>query len=243
MHKPEVIERSGTTPEEILQKALEEFNLPEECIQMEVLEEAKDGFLGFGKQPAKARLTVFPDRRQLAFDFVDGVLGWINKEAEIEVIETEDSYTLYIEGPDVGNVIGKRGQTLNALQYLANIATNRFKGLDKLNVIVDVSGYRESRSQSLLELADSLAEKVLKSKRTIELEPMNAAERKIIHIRLRERNDVHTWSEGEEPNRKLIISYEEQKAGHGKTNGDKQRPNKPRRRRKKTAKPLEQSVE
>lgn len=206
MNPPTVVERKGKSLEEIRENAAREFQVPEERVHVEMLEEAKDGFLGFGSAPAAARVTVLPDRREAAREFLGEILAVINPEASVETLEEEDRYILSIEGPDVGNIIGKRGQTLTALQYLVNVVANRWKGGDRLTVEVDVAGYRECRNESLRELSERLAEKVLKSRKAIELEPMSAQERRIVHMSLKEWERIATRSEGEEPYRRVIIA-------------------------------------
>lgn len=205
--RPETIERSGKSVDEIVRAVAGEYRVPVESLKVEVLEEQRDAFLGFiGGNPARVRITVLPDPRDIAEAFVHDVVEMLNPEARCELEENGHRFTFHVEGLDVGNLIGKHGATLNALQYLANIVSNRYEGTPKLDVVVDVSGYRDSRSKSLRELAHRLSEKVLQSGRAIELEPMPAAERKIIHLELKELGEVSTYSIGEEPNRRLVIA-------------------------------------
>ena len=228
MLKPEIIELTGKSEEEVLEKVITEHKVDEKRVKIEMTEEAKEGFLGFiGTQPAKFKVTIYPDRAEIAEEFVKEIIKSINEEAEIKIDVEDNKMSVYIEGQEVGNLIGKRGQTLNALQYLTNIVTNRYHGMDKLNVEVDVSGYKESRTRSLEELSMNLADKVLKTKRSIELEPMNSQERKVIHTTLKKKKSVYTYSKGEEPNRKVIISCAEKKE-QGKRNNEK-RPYKKRK--------------
>ena len=230
MFKSTIFEKTGKNKEDILKKVLKEYDVREELVELEMLEEAKEGFLGFiGNQPAKAKITIYPDRQQIASDFVTELIENINDEAEISIECIENNFNVYVEGQDVGNIIGKRGATLNAVQYLTNIIANRFEGTPKLKVDIDVSGYRKSRTKSLEELSEKLADKVLKSQQGIEIEPMNSQERKIIHITLKERNDVFTYSAGEEPNRKVIITCKEDEIG---TVNDETSKRKPYRRKR-----------
>jgi len=231
MLKPEVFERTGKTEEEVLESVKSEFGVDESRIKMVMIEEAKEAFLGFiGGQPAKFEVTIYPDREEMAKQFATELIKNINDEARVEVIKKGDnSLLIYIEGQEVGNLIGKRGQTLNSLQYLVSIVANRYDSGPKLKVEVDVSGYKESRTKSLKELSLNLAEKVIKTKRSIELEPMSSQERKIIHNTLKKKKNVYTYSKGEEPNRKVIISCTDKNGEQGKRGNG---PRKPRRRKK-----------
>lgn len=204
---PEVIERTGKNPDEIARDIAREYDVPVDRVKIEVLAEARDKFLGFiGGSDARVRATVLPDPRDIAWAFVEDTVAVLNPEARLAVEEDGDRFIIHIEGIDVGNLIGKHGATLNALQYLASIVANRFEGTPRIDVEVDVSGYRDSRQKSLQELACRLADAVLDDGRAVELEPMNAAERKIIHITLKEYDEIVTWSVGDEPNRAVVIA-------------------------------------
>jgi len=230
--RPEIVERSGKSVDEIVRAVADEYRVPVEALKVEVLEEPRDAFLGFiGGSPARVRVTVLPDPRDIADAFVHDVVECLNPEARCELEEDGRRYVFHIEGIDVGNLIGKHGATLNALQYLANIVSNRYEGTPKLDVVIDVSGYRDSRSKSLRELARRLADKVLESGRAVELEPMPASERKIIHLALKEFGEVSTYSTGEEPNRRLVIAPLGAEGAPAAPAGDKRRRRRPRRPR------------
>lgn len=232
--KPETIERTGPTTDEIVAAVAEEYGVSESRLQVEVLEEAREAFLGFiGGSKARARVTVLPDPRDIADYFVHEVIATLNPEARCEIEEDDRRFIVYIEGGDVGNLIGKHGATLNALQYLANIVSNRYEGTPKVDVEVDVSGYRDSRTRSLQELSQRLAEKVIQTGRAVELEPMTAAERKVIHITLKEIDGIATYSTGNEPNRSIVIAPRGAGAdGQAPAQADADGPKKRRRRRK-----------
>lgn len=230
MKRPTIVERKGKSIEEIRENAAREFQVAEDLILVELKEEAKDGFLGFGSAPAQAQVTIIPDRREIASEFLSELLVKLNDEARVQASDEDDRYILSIEGPDVGNIIGKRGQTLNALQYLVNVVANRWKGGNRLTVEVDVEGYRECRNESLRELSERLAEKVLKSRKAIELEPMSAQERRIVHMTLKEINGIETRSEGDDPNRRVIITCGNAEGGQEAASDD-QKPRSRRRRR------------
>lgn len=136
--------------------------------------------------------------------FLSEVIKEMNLDVALEVFSNKESVYLDIEGKDTGTIIGKRGQTLDALQYLTSIVINKDKE-DYVRVVVDAEGYRSKREATLENLANRLADKAVKSRRNVKLEPMNPYERKVIHTALQNRPEVTTKSEGEEPYRRVII--------------------------------------
>lgn len=138
-------------------------------------------------------------------NFMETVVRQIGLEVEIKVEKKEKYIGVDISGENLGLLIGRRGETLMALQYLANIAANKGRLEERRRIIVDVEGYRERRRKSLEELAERMAEKVVTTGEAVALQPMNAFERRIIHMALRENQQVETISEGEEPNRRVTI--------------------------------------
>jgi spoIIIJ-associated protein len=143
---------------------------------------------------------------ELGKQFLQNVLSTMDVQAEIHE-KREDEYTiLQIVGPKLGLIIGRRGQTLDSLQYLVNVVVNRNQK-HHYKVLLDAENYRERRQSTLESLADRLAMRAIKTKRDVVLEPMNPAERKIIHSKLQDHPQVSTHSTGEEPHRKVVISY------------------------------------
>jgi spoIIIJ-associated protein len=136
--------------------------------------------------------------------FLEDVISHMNIEVTIEASENADCVYIEIDGPDAKTVIGKRGQTLDSLQYLTNLATNKDREVYK-RAIIDVEGYRSRREKTLERLGVKLAGKVLKSGRSVKLEPMNPYERKVIHATLQSIDGISTRSEGEEPYRRVVI--------------------------------------
>lgn len=141
-------------------------------------------------------------------DFLTGLLEHMDSAAEVKVYEEEKNrYKVILEGQKLGALIGRRGETLDAIQQLTNYAVN--SGRDKrLRIHVDAENYRAKREQSLESLANKVAGKVLKYRRSVTLEPMNAYERHVIHAALQDKEGVTTYSIGTEPNRRVVVAYE-----------------------------------
>ncbi|HNY12862.1 MAG TPA: RNA-binding cell elongation regulator Jag/EloR [Candidatus Wallbacteria bacterium] len=208
------IEKTAKTKDMAIEEALRELNASRDRVIIEILEEEKEGVFGiFGARPAKIRVTLKEDKKDLARELLESILKHMNVPCTVKLeADEENQATLLIDGENVGNVIGKRGSTLNAIQYLLNVMVNK-EGADKINVSIDASGYRESRVKSLEELSLKLAQKVKETNRSMELEPMTSQERKIIHMTLKNNEDVYTYSKGEEPYRKVVISAKNKEKG------------------------------
>lgn len=205
-------EFSGKTVEEALEAALAELGATADEINYEVVEEASTGFLGFNKKPAiikvqKKPVIVAVVPEEIVKKFVSDVLGAMGVEATVEVTNNEEAETLEVQvnGDDMGILIGKRGQTLDSLQYLASLAVTKETG-KYVKVKLDTENYRERRKETLENLAKNIAVKVKKSHKAVSLEPMNPYERRIIHSALQNDKYVETHSEGEEPYRKVIVT-------------------------------------
>ena len=219
------VEKVGKTIESAIKAALEELNANEEDVIIEVLDEGDSGkILGIGKKDAKVRVTLEDEQmpayygddedisegiqnaqEAAAVNFLAKVLSEIGIRANISSYSEEDTVYVEVSGKDVGAVIGRHGETLDSLQYLANIVMNR-KGQEHYRLILDIGGYRRRREETLVSLAKRTASKVVKIGKSYEMEPMNAAERRIIHFALQDFEGVTTFSEGEEPERFVVIS-------------------------------------
>lgn len=140
-----------------------------------------------------------------AHDFIETVVRQIGLEAEVKAEKKEDYLGVDINGDNLGLLIGRHGETLMALQYLTNIAVNKGRLEGRERIIIDIEGYRERRRKSLEDLAERMAEKAIATGEEVILQPMNAFERRIVHIALRENSQVETISKGEEPDRRVII--------------------------------------
>ena len=145
--------------------------------------------------------------------FLKGLLEHMDSAAEIKVYESEKGrYKVFLEGEKLGALIGRRGETLDAIQQLTNYSINRGSEKNRVRVQVDAENYREKREQSLERLAEKVAGKVTKYRRNVTLEPMNAYERHVIHTALQDTPGVTTFSIGTEPNRRVVVSYDRTKA-------------------------------
>lgn len=200
------IEKSGKTVDEAVEGALRKLNLSRHEVEVEVLEEPSKGFLGLiGGKPARVRVNPKQTAARQARELLDKVMNSMNLDAEIDIIDKNERVLININGPDMGILIGRRGETLDALQYLVNLSAN--KAIDKRKrVLIDIEGYRKRREDTLEKLAYKLADKARQRGRNVILEPMNSMERRIIHTALQSIDDIYTFSEGEEPYRKIIIA-------------------------------------
>ena len=197
---------TGKTVEEAIQSGLRELGVSEDRVSVTVLEQASKGLFGLlGSKDAKVELTVIPDPAQEAINLLREVTVAMNLEAEITRDDQADSILISLSGADLGMVIGRRGQTLDALQYLLNIVANRHSK-EHIRIVLDAERFREKRKKTLEELATRLASRVVRGHQEIVLEPMTPQERKIIHSYLQEHPKVKTFSKGEEPNRRVVIA-------------------------------------
>jgi spoIIIJ-associated protein len=200
------VEKQARTVDEAIQLALAELGLREDQIEVEVLEEPSKGFLGLlGGHPARVKITAKADPVGIVADFVAGVCERMGARVTVSTEERGENVAMEIDGDSLGLLIGKHGQTLNSLQYLANVVYNR-NAEQHARVVLDVGGYRERREEALQKLATRLAEKAKRTGRRVILEPMSAQERRIIHTALQDDKQIVTYSEGDEPYRKVVIA-------------------------------------
>jgi len=200
------VEKTGRTVDEALELALIQLDASRENVEVEVLEEDSKGFLGiFGNKDAKIRVTLKITADSIAENFLKTVFD--NMGVENTAIHTsldKDVLNVKVEGENMAILIGRRGQTLDSLQYLTSLVVN--KGREEyVRVILDTENYRKKRKETLERLANKLAYKAKKMRKDIVLEPMNPYERRIIHSALQGNPHVSTRSEGDEPYRKVII--------------------------------------
>ena len=197
-------------------KALTELSLPREEITYELLERGKTGFLGLGGVWVKLRIFYEVGMTRKTEEFLNGLFELMNVKADVVAAEGEDGRVdVKLSGPDMGLLIGRRGETLDALQYITSLAAN--KGNEKfVRVTIDSENYREKREESLENLANRIADKVIKNQRSMTLEPMSPQERRIIHSCLQSKEGVTTFSTGQDPNRKVVIAP----ASAGEANGN-----------------------
>lgn len=196
---------SAKSVDEAVELAAKEFGISKEEVKYEVLEEAKKGLFGKIKSEAKIKAEYDEPRYLPAKKYIEEILNKMGISATLSVTENEDGAVINIEGTETGAVIGRRGDTLDALQYLASTICNK-NTKDYYRITVDSCGYREKRAETLSELAKKIAASVKKNGRTAALEPMNPYERRIIHSVITEIEGVSSKSVGEEPYRKVVIS-------------------------------------
>jgi spoIIIJ-associated protein len=216
------VEASGETVGEAKWAALRELErqqpgLDKSAVRFQVVTEGERGLLGVGFTPAKVIATVSAEaatnepawnESSLAADvreLVHRIIEGIGVNARVAVEETDDTITVSCTGSDLGMLIGRHGQTIDAIQYLANAAVFRAYQEGRKEVVVDAAGYRARRRTSLEALAVRSAERCVSNSQPVELEPMTAVERKVVHLRLKEFEGVETTSEGTEPNRFVVI--------------------------------------
>lgn len=199
---------TAKTVELAVNAACEELGVAPDAVDYVVLEEPKKGILGIGACDAKVSVTLKETPAIRAYDFIEALIKNMNLNATVEILEQdEEGVYIAINGNDLGLLIGRRGDVLDSLQYLATLAANiEKKGFYR--VTVDVQGYREKRAETLRGVAKRMSEKVLKYKRSFALEPMNAYERRIIHSACQNIEGVTTRSIGEGADRKIVISPE-----------------------------------
>lgn len=199
------VTKYGKTIDEALSSALDELNATSDEVDIEIIEEPRRGILGFGAKKALVRVILKKTPLDLGIDYLKNVVQQMGISAHIQVKEKDDK-TCRCEfvGRDVALLIGKRGQTLNALQSLANLVVNKSSD-HKATILLDAEDYRSRRKESLEALAERIAKKVVHSNKSYVLEPMPAFERKVIHLKLQKNPDVETYSSGEEPNRSVTI--------------------------------------
>jgi spoIIIJ-associated protein len=198
---------TAATVDEAVQSALQQLGVSKDRAEIVVLDEGKKGLFGiFGSKPAvvKAILKINPvEEAELFLQKVIRQMGIT--EVTIEKQQHDKQVTFMITGEQVGLLIGKHGQTLNSLQLLTQLVANRYAE-EYISIIVDAENYRERREKTLMQLAEKLAEKVMKTGREIKLEPLPAHERKIIHTALANHKKVVTYSVGVEPHRYVVVS-------------------------------------
>lgn len=199
------IEATGKTYDEALMAGLAQMGLPSDKVDVEVLEEGTKGFLGIGAKPYKLRLVKKDTPAIRAEEFLKNVTSMMGLEVSLDIQENEEAMLINMQGDNQGILIGHRGETLDALQYLTSLQVNK-GGKEYCRVTLDTEGYRAKREQTLIALAGRMANKVQKSGRRMMLEPMNPYERRILHATLQDNPYVTTHSEGEEPNRRVVIT-------------------------------------
>ncbi len=212
--KKEII-TTGKNVEEAKERAIAELGVPAEEIEFTVLEEGKRGFLGIGAVEAKVSAAYYLKGADIALEFVRKIVSDMGLELTVGKKEgTNGDMVITVDGSGAGALIGHHGETLDALQYLANLAANKkVKGekRDYIKITLDAEGYRAKREEALRAVARRTAAKVLKYKKSVMLEPMNPYERRIIHSEVQEIAGVSTNSIGSENNRRVVMFLDDGK--------------------------------
>ena len=203
----EMMEFSAKTVNDAIIEACQKLSVTSDKLEVEVVEEGSSGFLGIGSKPAVIKVKVKSSINDVAKDFLKEVFDAMNLTVVINVKYNEEDRTMDIDlsGDEMGVLIGKRGQTLDSLQYLVSLVVNK-DSEDYIRVKVDTENYRQRRKDTLENLAKNISYKVKRTKRAVSLEPMNPYERRIIHSALQNDKYVTTHSEGEEPYRHVVVT-------------------------------------
>lgn len=202
----EFMEFQGKTVDEALSVALKELSTTKEKIEYEVIDHGNKGFLNFiGSKPAKIKVTLKRDYIEEARKFLTDILNNMKVEGKVIIKEEKDTININIEGPNMGIIIGYRGETLDSLQYLVSLVINKNHENAYKRVVLNTENYREKREETLRRLAQKTASRVVKNSKLFKLEPMNPYERRIIHSELQGNTKIRTFSEGEEPYRRVVI--------------------------------------
>ncbi|MGL4850241.1 MAG: RNA-binding cell elongation regulator Jag/EloR [Clostridium sp.] len=201
------IETTGKTVDEALEKALNELNVSKDKVKVDILDEGSKGFLNIiGTKPAKIKVTVKYDYVNEAKVFTESLLSSMGVVGTVSIKEEKDSLYINVSGAKMGTIIGYRGETLDSIQYLISLVVNKNHEMSYKKVILDTENYRAKREETLKAVALKIANKVRISKRPFKLEPMNPYERRIIHAALQYEEGISTYSEGEDPYRKVVVA-------------------------------------
>ena len=210
------LELRSKSQEEAIQKAIEQLNVDKEDIEdikVEVIEEPSKGFLGFiGAKDGLYKITLIEKQIEIkeidiAKEFIETMLHNAKVNADVIATQEDNLIKINIKGKEATCLIGRRGETLDAVQFLTGLALNKINKVSHCRVLVDIENYREKREQSLIRYANKVAREVAKTKKTKKLDYMNPYERRIVHSALQNDKYVITYSEGTDPYRRLVIEY------------------------------------
>lgn len=200
------IETEGKTVEEALDKALIQLNADKDNVDIEVLDHGSKGlFKVIGVKPAKIRVSIKYNYIEEARNFIEKMLEHMDIDAEIAIKEENNTIKINLSGKKMGVIIGYRGETLDSIQYLISLIVNKTHEIPHKKVILDTENYRSKREETLKGVALKIANKVKITGKTFKLEPMNPYERRIIHFALQGNSFVNTYSEGDEPFRRVVV--------------------------------------
>ena len=209
-----IVEKSGKTIDEAVEAALKELGTTRENVEIEVVNEGKRGILGIGAEEATVRVKMEYTPLQKAEDYVKKIMSGFGIDVDLKGSYEDETVNIEVVGnsEEVGKLIGRRGDTLDAIQYLTSLVVN--KGEENyIRVTIDTENYRGKREETLIKLAKRMAGVVSRSRKSVTLEPMNPNERRIIHSALQEYRNVTTYSTGKEPNRCIVIATKKKEYG------------------------------
>lgn len=196
---------SGQTVDEAVQTALEQLDTTRDNVEVNVIDEGKRGIFGlFGSKLAVVNVSIAKNQIEETEKFIKEITQQMNIDIDLKTTVHNNHVTFEVSGEKIALLIGKRGQTLNALQYLIQLVINKH-GKQFYRVTLDAEGYRERRRETLQSLAKKMAQKAKRLNRKVALEPMPPYERKIIHTALQADDDITTYSDGVEPHRHIVI--------------------------------------
>lgn len=203
-------EFTAKTVDDAIVEAAIQLETTSDKLDYEVIEKGSSGFLGIGSRPAKIRARKIMDTKEKVEEFLNQVFGAMQIHVDMNIEQNEEEKTMNIDlsGEDMGVLIGKRGQTLDSLQYLVSLVVNKDEE-DYIRVKVDTENYRQRRKDTLENLAKNIAFKVKRTGKAVVLEPMNPYERRVIHSALQNDRYVETHSEGDEPFRRVVVTLKE----------------------------------
>lgn len=203
-------EFSAKTVDDAIVEAAIQLETTSDKLDWEVIDKGSNGFLGIGSRPARIRARKILDTKGKVEEFLDQVFGAMQIKVDVEIVEDTENKTMNIDlsGEDMGVLIGKRGQTLDSLQYLISLVVNKDEE-EYIRVKVDTENYRQRRKDTLENLAKNIAFKVKRTGKAVTLEPMNPYERRVIHSALQNDRYVETHSEGDEPFRRVVVTLKE----------------------------------
>jgi len=204
------IEVQGRTEDEAIETALEQLGMARDDVSVEIVEQARTGFLGLKNTPAivKVIYEAKEERIEQVDAFLAGLFERMDIEVSLDIAEEDGAINVVLTGKDPGALIGRRGETLDAIQHLTNYVVNRSVS-GRVRINLDAENYRQRRNEALENLATRTAGKVVKYRRNMTLDPMNAYERHVIHTALQEHKHVSTFSVGSEPNRRIVVAFGE----------------------------------
>jgi spoIIIJ-associated protein len=206
------VEKEAKTVDDAIELALDELGVSRDEVEIEILTEPSKGFLGMGGRLARIRVTAEPSLLSPS-SLLQGMLKIMDIKADIEEVETDDGIELRVESPDSAILIGKKGKTLNAIQYLMNLMFNHGR-LQRRRLVVDIESYLERRRNSLEELAKRTAEKVKKNRREVKLEALNPQDRRSVHLALQSDPSVRTYSVGTGAYRRVVVAPSGERNGN-----------------------------